>query len=414
MIIVVRFTDWQKSDGNDPAVSPYTLQVPETRDHINTPEVRVSNPSLTPLLIVTTFMTLFSIGMIGSSWGSAVTFIKLRFLISDASVGLLGSAQSLGGVLGNLFTGLLEKRLPAGSRMALGVAVFSFGCLMFFLGQLWLLALASALILGFGLGIFQVNYGALFSRGFGSRSSAMMNVMSTSFSFGSIVGPLVVVWLLERFGLMFLAVAIFTALAIVVVLPARDSLEVGSPNSSLVFGPKIIGFVVMCVFYVCAEQGISFWMPSYLLSIGYTLPEAAKVASAFWIALTAGRFLAIPVSLYLSSVALVASSLVLAFISLLLTQIHVLAAPAFVASGLFLAPVFPTGLVWINREYTSLSATALYLVSGSVGALLIAPALGVFKEAFGAPIIPITLAICAFISLLATLWLRALPRSSAK
>jgi MFS transporter, FHS family, glucose/mannose:H+ symporter len=173
----------------------------------------------------------------------------------------------------------------------------------------------------------------------------------------------------------------------------------------LVFGPKIIGFVVMCVFYVCAEQGISFWMPTYLLSIGYTLPDAARVASAFWIALTAGRFLAIPVSLYLPSVSLVTSSLVLSFVCLSLTQIHVLAAPAFVASGLFLAPVFPTGLVWINREYTSLNATALYLVSGSVGALLIAPALGGLKEQFGAQIIPITLVVCTFISLVSALWL---------
>ena len=414
MILAARFTDSPKSDGNNPRVNTYTLQMPEARETANQPEPRVGNPSLTPLLIVTTFMTLFLIGMIGSSWGSAVTLIKLRFLISDASVGLLGSAQSLGGVLGNLFTGLLERRLAAGPRMALGVTLFSFGCLMFFLGQLWLLALASALVLGFGLGIFQVNYGALFSRGFGSRSSAVMNVMSTSFSFGSIVGPLVVVWLLGRFGLMFLAVSIFTALAIVVMLPARDSLEVNTANSSLVFGPKIIGFILLCVFYVCAEQGISFWMPTYLLSIGYKLPDAAKVASAFWIALTAGRFLAIPISLYLRSAALVSLSLLLAFVSLLLSQIHVLAAPAFVAAGLFLAPVFPTGLVWINREYTSLSATALYLVSGSVGALLIAPALGVLKEVLGAPIIPITLAICAFVSLLAALWLRALPSSSAK
>ena len=151
-------------------------------------------------------MTLFSVGMIGSSWGSAVSFIKLRFLISDASVGLLGSAQSLGGVLGNIATGFLERRFQAGSRMAIGVALFGAGCLLFFGSKLWFAALVSVLLLGFGLGMFQVDYATLFSRGFGSRSGAVMNVMSTSFSFGSIVGPLVVVWLLERFGLMFLAV----------------------------------------------------------------------------------------------------------------------------------------------------------------------------------------------------------------
>jgi fucose permease len=151
--------------------------VPVAPNNLEKPtEARETNSSLTPLLIAATFMTLFSVGMIGSSWGSAVSFIKLRFLISDASVGLLGGAQSLGGVLGNMTTGFLEKNMNAGSRMAIGVALFSAGCFMFFLGQVWLLALVSALILGFGLGMFQVDYASLFSRGFGSRSGAVASL----------------------------------------------------------------------------------------------------------------------------------------------------------------------------------------------------------------------------------------------
>jgi MFS transporter, FHS family, glucose/mannose:H+ symporter len=365
------------------------------------------------MLIAATFMTLFSVGMIGSSWGSAVSFIKLRFLISDASVGLLGSAQSLGGVLGNIATGFFEKNLNAGSRMAIGVALFSAGCLLFFLGQIWLLALGAALVLGFGLGMFQVDYATLFSRGFGVRSGAVMNVMSTSFSFGSIAGPLVVVWLLERFHLMFLGVGLFAAAAVFVLLPARDTPAEKNASSSLSFSPKIIGFVAFCLFYVCAEQGVSFWMPSYLQSIGFGISDSAKVASWFWQALTVGRFLSIPLSLRFSSGTLVTLCLLLSFISLLVAQIPSLAAPAFVAAGLFFAPIFPTGLVWINREYSSIRASSVFLVSGSVGALLIAPMLGVLKQSFGGSSIPITLALCTLISLLAALWLITMEKKRA-
>jgi MFS transporter, FHS family, glucose/mannose:H+ symporter len=365
---------------------------------------------LTPFLIAATFMTLFSVGMIGSSWGSAVSFIKLRFLISDASVGLLGSAQSLGGVLGNIATGFLEKRFQAGSRMAIGVALFGAGCLLFFVSQLWFMALAAVLLLGFGLGMFQVDYATLFSRGFGNRSGAVMNVMSTSFSFGSIVGPLVVIWLLERFGLMFLAVGVFAAAIILVMLPARDTVLERTSGSSLKLSPKVIGFVVLCLFYVCAEQGVSFWMPSYLQSIGFDLTQSARVASWFWQALTVGRFLSIPLSLRFSSATLIVGCLLLSFIALLLAQIPSLATPAFVAAGLFFAPVFPTGLVWINREYSSVAASSVFLVSGSVGALLIAPLLGVFKQSFGASVIPIALAICALLALISSLWLRELAK----
>jgi MFS transporter, FHS family, glucose/mannose:H+ symporter len=389
----------------------YTGAVPDAQANREKPsEARVVNSSLTPLLIAATFMTLFSVGMIGSSWGSAVSFIKLRFLISDASIGLLGSAQSLGGVLGNIATGFLERRFQAGSRMAIGVALFGAGCLLFFVSQLWFIALASVLVLGFGLGMFQVDYATLFSRGFGNRSGAVMNVMSTSFSFGSIVGPLVVVWLLERFGLMFLAVGIFAAAVILVMLPARDAVIERTSGSSLKFSPKVIGFVALCLFYVCAEQGVSFWMPSYLQSIGFDLAQSARVASWFWQALTVGRFLSIPLSLRFSSANLIIGCLSLSFVALLFAQIPSLAAPAFVAAGLFFAPVFPTGLVWINREYSSVAASSVFLVSGSVGALLIAPLLGVLKQSFGAPVIPIALAASALLALISSFWLSRLTK----
>lgn len=388
--------------------------VPDARANPEKPsEAQVANTSLTPLLIAATFMTLFSVGMIGSSWGSAVSFIKLRFLISDASVGLLGSAQSLGGVLGNIATGFLERRFQAGSRMAIGVTLFGAGCVLFFVSGLWFFALASVLLLGFGLGMFQVDYATLFSRGFGSRSGAVMNVMSTSFSFGSIVGPLVVVWLLERFGLMFLAVGIFAAAIVVVMLPARDTVLERTSGSSLRLGPKVIGFVVMCLFYVCAEQGVSFWMPSYLQSTGFDLAESARVASWFWQALTVGRFLSIPLSLRFSSATLIIGCLLLSVVALLVAQVPSLAAPAFVAAGLFFAPIFPIGLVWINREYSSVAASSVFLVSGSVGALLIAPLLGVLKEVFGAPVIPIALAASALLALCASIWLRTLAKAGS-
>jgi MFS transporter, FHS family, glucose/mannose:H+ symporter len=367
------------------------------------------NSSLTPVLLVTTFLTLFLIGMVVSSWGAAVSFIKLKYAVSDASVGLLGSAQAFGGVLGNIATGVLQKGFRAGLRMALGVACFGFGCLLFFLVHSWLFAIVAALILGFGIGVFQVNFASLFSSGFGVRSGAVMNVMTTAFSFGSISGPLIVVGLLERFDLMFLAVALFMLLSFGLVFPARDSAPTQTSNSGLIFQPKLLGFALVCLFYVSAEVGVNFWMPTYLQSVGYGLPEAAKFASWFWIALTLGRFLAIPISLRVSSINIVLGCLSLSIASLMLSQIPGFAAVGYVATGLFFAPVFPTGLVWINREFASLGATSVWMVAGSTGAFLVAPAIGALKQSSGASAIPISLMVLTIISLLAAVWLRTLP-----
>ncbi|NJK46334.1 MAG: hypothetical protein HC933_20685 [Pleurocapsa sp. SU_196_0] len=89
----------------------------------------------------------------------------------------------------NLSTAALERVLNAGQRMCLGALGFAGGALWFAFSNGFLSALLALFLMGLGLGLFQVNYANLFSRGFGARSGAVMAVMSTSFAVGSIAGP---------------------------------------------------------------------------------------------------------------------------------------------------------------------------------------------------------------------------------
>ena len=139
---------------------------------------------------------------------------------------------------------------------------------------------ARALILGFGIGVFQVSFAALFSRGFGERSGAVMNVMTTAFSFGSITGPFIIVVLLERFNIMFLIVAFLMVATTRRVLPARDTVVVQTSDSILMLEPRLVGFALLCLFYVAAEVGLNFWMPTYLQSVGFTPANSAKGISS--------------------------------------------------------------------------------------------------------------------------------------
>ena len=375
------------------------------------------NPSLTPPVVAATFLGLVLVGVLTSSLGPLLGEIRARFGLSDAGVAVFASVQLAGAILGNLSTPLLE-RFSVGGRMAGGLVLFGVGGLLFALANQpsvanWGFALASGFITGLGYGTFQVNYAALFSRGFGARSGAVMAVMSTSFSGGSIIGPAVVGLILGRgwsYPLLFVGCGLVSLILPWLVSPARDS---STDTSSAALNPSdltaVIGIALFVALYVAAENSASLWSPTHLHEgLGYSSQTAAYLTSFFWVALTIGRALAAPVSLRLSSPNLIVLSMIVATLGVLLTQVPAIAPLGYWIAALGFAPVFPAGLVWVGRVFGSPHVTSVYLVSGSLGALAAAPLVGALKTGFGPNVIPLALLAFSAGTLAVAVWLRRL------
>jgi MFS transporter, FHS family, glucose/mannose:H+ symporter len=366
------------------------------------------NPSLTLVVVLATYAMMVSIGAINASYGAVLPFLEANLAVSSGVIGLLGTAQTVGGVLGNLSTVVLEKRLSAGQQMWLGgtgLALGSFGLGLALFGKLgFVVALLALFVLGLGLGLLQVNYANLFSKGFGERSGAVMSVMSTAFAVGSIVGPLLAVWLQNQYAWLPVAFGLLTLGCAGLVRRAIGlAPSTQTKTGSLTFETWLFG--LMIGLYVVAEQGAGFWGITHLRYLGMSETASAGVFSLFWLLILLGRLAGAALAVRFSSQLILLVSSFGAALALFVANVAPVAAVAYLLSGVLLAPIFPLGLTWLAKHNPSSLATTVYLVSGSLGAAIGIPLVGFFKDGFGDAIIPITLGVAQGLAALLVLWL---------
>jgi fucose permease len=333
------------------------------------------NLTLTPLVIAATYLGMLSVGALNASYGAALEVLGVTLSVATAQLGLLGAAQTVGGVLGNLATAALP-RWTTGQRMALGGALFAVGAVWFGLETRFAAALAALFVVGLGMGLVQVGFSGLYARGFGARSGAVMGAMSTAFAVGSIAGPALAAALGAQYRLLPL---VFGALMLglsALFARARDLEALTHEARDTRLGAREGLFAVMVVLYVAAEQSASFWGVTHLERVGVDRQRAALTISAFWTMLLVGRFVAAGLALRVPSRTLLTASASGATLCFGLAHVPALAVWMYPLAGLCLAPVFPGGLVWMARHTASPHATTLYLVAGSLGATLGVPAIG--------------------------------------
>jgi MFS transporter, FHS family, glucose/mannose:H+ symporter len=369
------------------------------------------NTSLTPLITVATYAVMTSVGAMNASYGAVLPFLQKQFVVGSAEIGFLSTAQTIGGVLGNAGTAWLEKRFSAGQQMLLGGASFALGALGFAAATVFslgfMLALTALFIMGLGLGLFQVNYANIFSKGFGERSGAVMSVMSTAFAVGSIAGPLLAVQLAAAYAWLPIIFGVLTLGFSLLLRPAQNA---DAPTNQVTRGgltPETWLFAAMIALYVVAEQGAGFWGVTHLVAIGWEAKAAAVVFSSFWLVLLIGRLLGAALAVRYSSETILIVGLLGSTLAFLAANIAPLAAPAYLLAGLLFAPVFPIGLTWLAKRNPSSIATTLYLVAGSIGAAIGTPLVGGLKTVFGDAAIPATLTVASGLSFLLALMLRA-------
>lgn len=144
--------------------------------------------------------------------------------------------------------------------------------------------------------------------------------------------------------------------------------------------------------YVTVESGIGGWEVTHLqATLGLATGTAAQLSALFWISFTVGRLISALLALRVPLARLVTAALLLAAGSLTLATVPSLAVVAYALTGLFLAPVFTTGLVWMTRALPGGQAPTLVFAGAFLGPVLAAPMIGTLWDAFGPTAIPLSL-----------------------
>ncbi|MEV0634819.1 MFS transporter [Streptomyces sp. NPDC050619] len=371
-----------------------------------------------PAAVVASCVGFVLIGALQALYGPAIPAFREEFGLTPSAAGLGLSAHFVGGVAGVLLFDRLYGRL--GNRQILGASylLMAVGAAGFALAPNWPTALATALLAGLGFGGIDYGLNQLFAVGFGHRSTAMLNILNAHFGIGAILGPALIGAVgSAHYPAVFLGFALANLPLLLCLRGVRDRAPgpTAATAGSGTDGGRVLGrslgsvlamFVVLYVLHVGIEAGVGGWEPTHLETVGFGAGVAATATSVYWLMMTVGRFLVAPIALRFSAQAIITVSCAGMTVCLLLASVPALAPYAYAGVGLFIAPVFPTGLPWLHRAAPrARRAGALVIAASMVGGVAAGPALGKAIEASGIRAVPLLLSGVSALCLAATLWL---------
>ncbi|WP_369250008.1 sugar MFS transporter [Streptomyces sp. R41] len=360
------------------------------------------------------------IGMLQALYGPAVPGLREEFHLSPSGAGLGLSLHFTGGVAGVLAFNAIHSRISNRALLAASYALMAAGGAGFAFAPNWPLALAAAFLGGLGFGGIDYGLNQLFAVGFGDRSTAMLNVLNAHFGIGAVLGPALIAWVgPDDYAYAFGACAVLAAALILCTGGVRSeapsvSEAAARPAAGGLLSRVLAGFLALYILNVAVEAGVGGWEPTHLETVGYSATIAASATSVYWLMMTAGRFLVVPITLRYAPERILAVCAAGMTACLLLALIPGAAPVAYAGVGLFIAPVFPTGLPWLNQALPGAKRAGAWVIAASmIGGVAAPPLLGVGIEASGIHAVPWLLTLLSGASLVATVWLMRLTRERA-
>ena len=352
---------------------------------------------LTRAALVAIAAIFFLMGVLASAYGPLLEHLARRFEVSLSVAGGVLSAHFFGGVVGVLVSMRLLQRLPSRTFVLAALACLGLGCAAVALAPSWPAFLGSVLVIGLGYGALVIGCNQLVAHSEGTRQAATLNALNGAYAMGAVAGPILV----STVGRVHLSLLYGGAAALAVVLLPL----VAQVSGRLPFTPgrgagKSIGllavFMIAVALYVGLETGIGGWMPSHLESVGVQSLAAATLTSGFWLALAAGRLLAALVPAAMPERVIVMIGSAVAALALLSALISSVAPVAYIVAGLAIAPIFPTGIVWLAKlRPGDARATSWLFPAAMAGGAVVPGAIGAVIGRFGIGVAPAILSIVA-------------------
>ncbi|MFI5572443.1 MFS transporter [Streptomyces sp. NPDC051740] len=396
-----------------------------TAQRVTAPQAAPDAPVFSTAAVVASCVGFVLIGALQALYGPAIPAFREEFGLSPSAAGLGLSAHFIGGVAGVLLFDRLYGRLSNRQILGASYLLMAVGAAGFALAPNWPVGLAAALFAGLGFGGIDYGLNQLFAVGFGRRSTAMLNILNAHFGIGAILGPALIGAVgSEHYPAVFLGFAVANLPLLLCLRGVRDRApEPGEAMKAEADGRSVLGrslgsvlavFVALYLLHVGIEAGVGGWEPTHLETVGYSAGVAATATSVYWLMMTLGRFLVAPIALRFSAQSIIMVSCAGMTVCLLLAAVPGLAPYAYAGVGLFIAPIFPTGLPWLNKAAPQARrAGALVIAASMVGGVVAGPALGKAIEWSGVRAVPLLLGVISALCLAATLWLIRTIRPAA-
>lgn len=356
-------------------------------------------------LLLTGLFGFLILGAIQSFYGPAFPGLVRRFEIGLDAVGWTVALHFAGSFVTIAAAGPLLARLGYRRPLAAGALTMSAAGVVIAVAPSWAWVLAGATLGGLGFGLVDVALNMLTARSFAPNAAPALNLLNAFFGVGAVIGPLIVAASGGGLRVPMIGLAVVTAVWFVAALGVAEP-GVPAESSGRIPWTAAAGFLAMFFLYVAGEVGVGSWETVHLVPI---LGERAAAANAslYWGALTVGRLVATPLSARIRPATLTLGCSIAALIALAAAHVDALAPYAYPVVGLAFAPIFPTGLAWLQRVFprrAELVGSAV-LAGATLGPVATSGAIGWTVERYGPGIVPSLLALIVAAVVIVAAWL---------
>ena len=336
-------------------------------------------------------------GIVLTTLGAVLPSIIQRLGLDRTEAGSLLALMSLGILAGSLVFGPVVDRRGYKGMLAAAVVLIALGLEgIAFAPSIALLA-ASAIIIGFGGGVMNGGTTALVADISAEGRAAGLAYLGVFFGIGAFGVPLVLGLLRERFGDAGI-VAVIGAL-VTLVLAYFAAVRFPEPKQPqgfplrqaavLLRDPVLVLLGVALFFESGMEITVGGWTATYVnQELGLSPERALYLLSLYWLGMTGARLVSGWLLKRVSTVAVLLSSLGVAFAGALIligARTTASAGAGTLLAGAGFAAVFPVILGYVGDRYERLSGTAfgVVLVMALMGGTALPYVTGVLGDAFG-------------------------------
>ena len=355
------------------------------------------------------YAAFIALGLTTASLGPTLPGLAKNTSSDIGNISFLFVVRSLGYLLGSLNSGRIYDKRPGNPIMSLGLAIISILLILVpIIPSLIMLALV-LLLVGFAEGTVDVGGNTLLVWLHQDRVAPFMNGLHFTFGIGALLTPLIVAQALGLTGgikwtYWILAILIFPIAFWLSRAPSPAHQSSENKQSTRLARPGLILLMVLFFFlYVGGEAGYGGWIYTYTISVGLgSETSAAYLTSVFWGALTAGRFIAIPIASRLRPGTILTVDLAGCLFSVGAILMFPTSPAALwigtIGAGVFMASIFPTMISLAQEKLTVTGKiTSWFFVGASTGGMILPWIVGQLFE----PVGPHTVMIAIFTSLAA-------------
>ncbi|MED1472581.1 MFS transporter [Bacillus salipaludis] len=356
------------------------------------------------LLLFVVFGGFFIFGLSENVKGPALPFMQSEFKLHESQLGFLLALNSLGYLLACSFTSSLSNKIGIKWTGILAFASMAFSGILMFLSKGYTSLTLSYFMLYLGNGILEIGLGIMAARIFTKNTGTMMNLSHFFYGLSSIGAPILgasmMGWNILNGELgwrgMYLMIL---SLSILPILPSlfgrfpEDHHNEEESTSFRALGRDPIAWMIVAIlsFGVVSEISIGSWLVYYLENAyDWSLNKSSGMLSSFFLFFTLSRLFAGPIT---DKIGYTLSIMIFSAFSGVCSLAAVFSgekgAILFAIAGIGIAPIYPTVMALLAKQYSKGVGTAITFtvtllgISSIIGNLLVGFIIDFFNRVWG-------------------------------